>query len=211
MKNVKEIGHMAEIGLDLAGDVALNWYETARVEHLKAWDLHTGRAPDASERDLLFMVSALASYNASPAAQSRLVAEWLAFDDLSGFLPNTSHGFDYFRNHGVLGSSKAECYRVSMQHGGGDAVVIDRHMLRALSSDPSTPLTYSSKPRGMNPVYNQATRRVILAGKALGLDGCQCQAAIWYAQVYSTTGKVYGADGEIDIVRHLRELENANA
>ena len=48
---------------------------------------------------------------------------------------------------------------------------------------------------------------VIQAGKALGLSGASTQAAIWYAQVYSTTGKVYGADGEIDIVRHLRELE----
>ena len=208
MKNVIDIIRMAEMGLDLAGDTATEWYNVARDSHLEAWELHTGREANKADKQLLFAVSALASYNASPAAQSRLFAEWLALDSTDGFLPNTSIGFEHFARHGVLGTSKAEAYRLAMMNGSGsDSVVLDRHMLRALSSDHAKPLTYSSKPVGAHPVYNMATRRVIQAGKALGLSGCQCQAAIWYAQVYATTGKVYGTDGEIDVVRHLRELE----
>ena len=211
MKNVLDIVRMAETGLDLAGDTATEWYNVARDSHLEAWKLHTGRDATKADKHLMFAVSALASYNASPAAQSRLFAEWLALDSLNGFLPNTAQGFEYFAHHGKLGTSKAEAYRLAMMQGSdSDSVVLDRHMLRALSSDPNNALTYSSKPVGANPVYNLATRRVIQAGKALGLSGCQCQAAIWYAQVYATTGKVYGADGEIDIVRHLRELEVAH-
>ena len=208
MKRVIDVIRMAEQGLNLAGDTATQWYSVARDSHLEAWKLHTGRDANAADIELMFAVSALASYNASPAAQSRLFAEWLALDSLDGFLPNTSQGFEHFARHGVLGTSKAEAYRIAMMQGSdSDSVVLDRHMLRALSSDPSKPLTYSPKPVGANPVYNLATRRVVQAGKVLGLSGCQCQAAIWYAQVYSTTGKVYGADGEIDIVRHLRDLE----
>jgi len=202
---------MADHGLELVGDTALTWYGDARDSHLEAWKLHTGRDASVADQSILFMISALASYNASPAAQSRLVAEWMVNDDTSGFLPNTSHGIAYFQRHGILGSSKAECYRMAMQEGGGNHVVIDRHMLRALGDCPDRPMAYSSKPRGANAVYNLATRRIVKAAKAMGIEPAACQAAVWYSQVFETTGKVYGSDGVIDIVGNLRELEARGA
>ncbi len=210
MKTVLDIVRMADAGLELVGDVAINWYENARVEHLRAYKMHTGKEATQADQDILFMMSALASYNASPAAQSRLVAEWMAFDDISGFLPNTSHGLEHFQRHGILGSSKAECYRLAMQNGGG-YVVIDRHMLRALGDGPNQPMTYSNKPRGGNAAYNLATRRIKKAGMAMGIDCAAVQAAVWYKQVHDTTGKIYGDDGIIDITRHLRDLERQSA
>jgi hypothetical protein len=168
---------MANDGWLHAGQVALEWYDIARDEHMAASDI-TG-VPFYE----LVAVSALASYNASPAQQSKIVAEWL-LDDAPLPLPNSRDALDQWVRYGrdTLATSKAECYRVAMAEGSGsDAVVIDRHMLRALSS-PGDELKYSSAPRGVNERYNVATDRILAAARRLGVSGCQLQALVWYEQ-----------------------------
>jgi hypothetical protein len=182
---------MANNGWLHAGEVALEWYDIARDEHLFASDAFG--VPFAE----LVAVSALASYNASPAMQSKIIAEWLV-DDAPLPLPNSRDALEQWIRYGrnTLQTSKAECYRVAMAEGSqSDSVVIDRHMLRALSS-PGDQLKYSSQPRGVNERYNLATDRILAASRRLGVSGCQLQALVWYDQ----TG--YDADdpsGVIDL------------
>ena len=78
-----------------------------------------------------------------------------------------------------------------------DAVVIDRHILRAIG------LTYSAMPRGENDNYNRATDRVLKAGRILGASGCQTQALVWYYQT-AIAGQAYGENGLVDIRRYSR-------
>jgi 23S rRNA G2069 N7-methylase RlmK/C1962 C5-methylase RlmI len=177
MKSVNELCRMASNGWIHAGQVALDWYDIARDEHLAASDAFGVPFPE------LVAVSALASYNASPAMQSKIIAEWLT-DDTPLPLPNSRAALDQWVRYGrdTLATSKAECYRVAMAEGSrSNAVVIDRHMLRALSS-PSDELKYSSAPRGVNERYNIATDRILATAHRLGVSGCQCQALIWYEQ-----------------------------
>ena len=177
MKSVNELCRMASNGWLHAGQVALDWYDIARDEHLVASDAFG--VPFAE----LVAVSALASYNASPAQQSKIVAEWLV-DDAPLPLPNSRDALEQWVRYGrhTLATSKAECYRVAMAEGSGsDSVVIDRHMLRALSS-PGDELRYSAAPRGVNERYNAATDRILAAARRLGVSGCQLQALVWYDQ-----------------------------
>jgi hypothetical protein len=197
MRSVSELCKMASDGYLHAGSVALDWYDIAREEHLAASDV-TG-VPFSE----LVAVSALASYNASPAMQSKFVADWL-INDTPLPLPNSRDALDQWIRYGrsTLATSKAECYRVAMAEGSvSDAVVIDRHMLRALSS-PGDVLKYSSAPRGVNERYNVATDRILAAARRLGVSGCQLQALVWYAQ----TG--YDADDRTGLIDLRSRLES---
>jgi hypothetical protein len=203
--DVKTAIVMADMGLELSGKDALDWYDIARESHHDAWRMLSGG--DAPE--WLFALSSAASFNASPSSQCRILADYLETGSVDSFLPNSVDSFESFLRSGAMPSSKAECYRVAMLEGSrSDSVVVDRHMLRALAV--SGELPYSSAPRGKNTVYNVATRRVLKAAKVLGISGCQCQAAIWYAQLASR-GKLYGSEGLIDIVGELRSRELAVA
>ena len=191
MKSVSTICRMANDGWIQAGEVALDWYEVAMIEHK--------RASQAYNVDFVDLVafSALASYNASPSMQSSIVARWLeAGTDLP--LPNSKQGWDEWITYErtTLSTSKAECYRVAMMEGSvSDAVVLDRHMLRALGG-----IRYSSEPRGVNEGYNRATERCLTAARRLGVSGCQLQALVWYSQVgYGGPG----SEGLIDITSRL--------
>ena len=191
MKNVNTICRMANDGWLQAGDIALEWYEIARNEHIEA-----SKAYGVDFIDLVAF-SALASYNASPAMQSAIVAEWLETGkDLP--LPNARQGWNEWSKYGrtTLSTSKAECYRVAMMEGSvSDAVVLDRHMLRALGG-----IRYSSEPRGVNEDYNRATDRCLAAARRLGVSGCQLQALVWFSQVgYGGPG----SEGLIDITTRL--------
>ena len=193
MKTVNDICTMANDGWLQAGQVALDWYDVARDQHLIAAEVY------GVDHHSLFAYSALASYNASPDMQSRFVARWLE-DGAELPLPNARQGLDEWLSYGrdTLSTSKAECYRVAMSEGSqSDAVVLDRHMLRALGG-----LKYSSQPRGVNEAYNQATDRCLAASRRLGVSGCQLQALVWYSQVgYGGPGQ----EGFINITDHLPE------
>ena len=191
MRSIDSICRMANDGWLQAGEVALEWYEVAMEEHLAV-----SKAYGVDFVDLV-AYSALASYNASPAMQSGIVARWL--DEGAGLpLPNSQVGWRDWVRYGrtALSTSKAECYRVAMMEGSrSDAVVLDRHMLRALGN-----LSYSSEPRGVNEDYNRATDRCLAAARRLGVSGCQLQALVWYG----VTG--YGGPGQeglIDITSRL--------
>ena len=199
--DVKTAIVMADMGIELSNRDALCWYDIARESHHDAWRILSGEnAPQ-----WLFALSSAASFNASPSAQSRIVADYLETGSVGSFLPNSIESFENYLRSGSMPSSKAECYRIAMSEGSrSDSVVIDRHMLRALAV--SGELPYSSAPRGKNMIYNIATRRVLKAARVLGISGCQTQAAIWYAQLASR-GKLYGSEGLIDIVGELRSRE----
>ncbi len=206
MKNVNSIVKMAIAGYDIAGEIALDWYDIARDSLIESID---GRYD--IDLETVACYSAAASFNASPAMQSRITAQWLDNGDC-GLLPNAREAFDAWIMRGGshnpingLKSSKAECYRVAMLEGSkSDAVVIDRHMLRAIG------LKYSSQPRFANDNYNRATDRILRAGRILGASGCQTQALVWYWQT-AKAGKAYGVDGLVDIQRYRsRELCTAN-
>ncbi|MCP4888506.1 MAG: hypothetical protein GY904_18065, partial [Planctomycetaceae bacterium] len=160
MKNVNSIVKMAIAGYDIAGEVALDWYDIARDSLIESI---AGRHD--VDLETVACYSAAASFNASPAMQSRITAQWLDGGEC-GLLPNAREAFDAWIRRGGshspmngLRSSKAECYRVAMVEGSkSDAVVIDRHMLRAIG------LTYSAKPRFANDDYNRATDRILRAG-----------------------------------------------
>lgn len=196
MRSVDTICRMASDGWLTAGEVALDWYGIARDEHLQASRVYGVDFVD------LVAFSALASYNASPALQSSIVARWLE-DGADLPLPNSQQGWDEWIRYerSTLLTSKAECYRVAMMEGSrSDAVVLDRHMLRALGD-----LKYSSDPRGVNEEYNRATDRCLAAARRLGISGCQLQALVWYA----VTG--YGGPGQEGLIDITSKLEGCNA
>ena len=192
MRSVQALADTAVHGLTLAEDDVMQWYDIAMEEHAELWGAIGG---DSYGLHDLFAVSALASYNASPARQCQILTEWIADGmdpELPGFLPNAREGMAAWNRHGRLLTAKAEAYRIAMMEGSqSDSVVLDRHMLRACD------LKYSSRPLGAEPAYNLAASRVRKAGRMLGISGAQCQAAIWYSQVWSTSGRVYGSEGLI--------------
>ena len=192
MRSIEKLTDMAIHGLTLAEEDVLQWYDIARDEHERLWRAMGGDSYGLRD---LYAISALASYNASPARQCQIVEEWIVGGcdpELPGFLPNAREGLDAWNRHGKLLTAKAEAYRIAMMEGSqSDSVVLDRHMLRACG------LKYSSKPLGADPAYNLAASRVRKAGRSLGISGAQCQAAIWYSQVWSTSGRVYGDEGLI--------------